>query len=127
MRFKAYGHPNITSKHRNTFEFTKDKEVAKTGDCITGVRADFSLQELKQFLDCDNVKITISVDNLREEIIAQPNKQFNSDHELVIRRTDFLSKRTFAINANKVSINFNNIRQKLNNPKQEIIIEIEKL
>lgn len=127
MRFKAYGHQNITSKHRNTFEFTKDKEITPTGDCITGVNADFSLQELKQFLDCDKIKITITVDDKKEVIIAQPNKEFNSDHEMVIRRSEFVSERTFAINADKASINFNNIRQKLNSPEQEIIIGITEL
>ena len=124
MKFRAYGHPNITSMHNSTFEFTKDKEVTLTGDCITGVKADFDLERLKKLLDFDKVKITIKAEDATEEIIAKPNKKFDSDHELVVRRSDFASERTFAIRADKASIDFNNIRRKLKTPEQEIVVEI---
>ncbi len=108
-KFRAYGHENITSKHKNTFEFTKDSFVTKTGDCIVGVKADFSLKEIKKFiksLKSDKIKIIISVDGIIEEINAEINKDFNSEHEIVIRKSDFLSERTLAIRADKSAINF---------------------
>jgi len=125
MHFTAQGHPNITSTHKTTFEFTKDKEVTKTGDCIIGVSADFSLEELKEILNNKRIKITIMVNDKFEEIIAEPNKGFNSGHEIVVRKTSFVSKRTLAINANKAAIDFDSIREKLKNPKQKIIVEIK--
>ena len=124
MKFTSHGHPNITSSHRNTFEFIKDKEVTKTGDCIVGVKADFSLSELKKLLNNKRIKITIKVNNNVEEIVAEPNKAFNSEHEIVIRKTDFISDRTLAINADKAAADLNSIKQKLKNPEQKIIVEI---
>ncbi|OGM01962.1 hypothetical protein A3K72_00150, partial [Candidatus Woesearchaeota archaeon RBG_13_36_6] len=116
MQFTAHGHPNIRASHKTTFEFTKDRFLTKTGDCIVGVNADFSLSELKKLLKNKRIKITIKVDKKIEEIIAQPNKGFDSEHEIVIRKTNFVSKRTLAINANKAAIDFDKIREKLKNP-----------
>lgn len=127
MQFTAFGHPNIKASHKTTFEFTKDKEVTKTGDCIVGVNADFSLSELKKLLDNKKIKITIRVDDKIEEITAQPNKGFNSKHEIVVRKTSFVSERTLAINADKAATNFKNISPKLENPKQKIVVEINPL
>lgn len=108
-KFKAYGHENITSLHKNTFEFTKDDFVTKTGDCITGIKADFSLKDIKEFIKSlrnNKIKIIIQVDNLKEEINAEINPNFSSDHEIVVRKTDFISKRTLAIKADKAAKNF---------------------
>ena len=127
MQFTAYGHPNITATHKTTFEFTKESFVTKTGDCIVGINADFSLLELKKLLGNKKIKIKIKVDDKTEEAIAQPNKAFSSNHELVVRKTSFVSKRTLATNANKAAVDFNNIREKLKNPNQKIIIDIEPL
>lgn len=126
MKFTAYGHPNITSTHRNTFEFTKDEDVTKTGDCIVGVKADFSLKELKELLNYQRIKISIIVDNEVEEIVATPNKTFDSNQEMVIRKTDFASDRTFAIKADKASVDLK-IRNKLKDPDQKITVEIKPL
>ena len=49
-RFTCYGHENITSKHKNTLEFTKDNDVSLQGDCIVGVKADFSLVKIRKFI-----------------------------------------------------------------------------
>lgn len=125
MKFTAYGHPNISSTHKNTFEFTKDNEVTKTGDCIVGVNADFSLLELKKLLNNKSIRITIYVDDQKEDIIATPNKSFNSEYEIVVRKTDFVSERTLAINANKAAVDFN-IKEKLKKPDQKVVVEITK-
>ena len=37
--FIVMGHPNISSKHKTTLEFTKDHDIGKTADCIIGVRS----------------------------------------------------------------------------------------
>lgn len=126
MKFTAYGHPNITSTHRNTFEFTKDEDVTKTGDCIVGVKADFSLKELKELLNYQRIKISIIVGNEVEEIMATPNKTFDSNQEMVIRKTEFASDRTFAIKADKASVDLK-IRNKLKDPDQKITVEIKPL
>ena len=135
--FSCYGHENIIAKHKTTLEFTKDSELSSEGDCIVGVKADFSLEEVKKFIKTisNNRKITIIIgiinsesdnnknnpikkidtnnktnkieNNSKNKIIgkinAKINPNFNSDKEMVIRKSDFISERTFAINADKAA------------------------
>ena len=108
-KFNAYGHPNILATHKTTLEFTKDKEVSLKGDCIVGVNADFELKKLKKFIQkSKNKKITITIETIsnkkiKEKINAELNPSFNSSKEFVIRKTNFVSERTFAIRANKAA------------------------
>ena len=113
-KFNAYGHTNILATHKTTLEFTKDKELSLKGDCIVGVNADFELQQLKQFIKKSDIKkITIKIQTIskstkiKETINAELNKNFNSKREFVIRKTNFISKRTFAINSNKAAFDLN--------------------
>ena len=112
-KFYAYGHPNIQAKHKTTLEFTKDDEVSLKGDCIVGVKADFELLKLKRFIKrFKNNKVTITIKTpiykkIPEKIFAELNPDFNSDKEFVIRKTDFVSERTFAIKANKAAFDLN--------------------
>ena len=102
--FKAQGHENILSNHKTTLEFTKDKELSKKGGCILGVSADFSLDEIKKLIKKSiNKEIKIIIDD-EQEINGEINPDFNSDHEIVIRKTDFISDRTLAINADKAAV-----------------------
>ena len=111
--FHAYGHPNILATHKTTLEFTKDSHLTLKGDCIVGVNADFDLDELRQFIEqstkSSNKKISITIKaiiknkKVEDTIFAEINNSFNNNHELVIRKTDFASDRTFAINADKAA------------------------
>jgi len=98
MQFTAQGHRNISARHKTTLEFTKDDYVTPTGDCIVGINADFKVP--KQ--DLGRIRIIIECDGHREEIVALHNPGFDS-HEMVIRKSDFLDKRTFAIKADKAA------------------------
>lgn len=124
--FTAYGHQNITAKHKTTLEFTKDKEVTKRGDCILGVNADFKLESIRKFIEKkDRIKIIIKANGLSEEINANVNEDFNDNEEIVIRRSDFNSKRTLGIKSNKACIDLSKELIKLmKNPKQKLIISL---
>jgi len=106
-KFKAYGHPNILAKHVKTLEFTKDEGLTERGDCIVGIKADFEKNELKKF----NKKAKIIIrakdhesGNIHESIHKFTiNKNFNSNDELVIRKSSFDSDRTFGFNLNRGS------------------------
>ncbi|MBI3026933.1 DUF371 domain-containing protein [Candidatus Woesearchaeota archaeon] len=116
-KFRAYGHPNLLATHKTTLEFTKDKELSLRGDCIVGVKADFELDKLKEFIkNTQNKKVVITIKTitqnkkykkLLELIKAELNPNFNNDEELVIRKTDFVSKRTLATNSNKAAFDLN--------------------
>lgn len=113
-KFNAYGHPNVLGTHKTTLEFTKDNEVSLNGDCIVGIKADFELLKLNQFIkNSENNKIKIAIESIskgkkiREEISAELNPNFSSNKEFIIRKTDFVSERTFAIRANKAAFDLN--------------------
>ena len=114
-KFYAYGHPNVLATHKTTLEFTKDKELTLKGDCIVGINANFDLNQIKKFIQISkNKKISIEIrainqknNKIKEKIFAELNPSFNSNKEFVIRKTDFVSERTFAIKANKAAFNLN--------------------
>jgi len=112
-QFHAYGHPNILATHKTTLEFTKDSKLSLKGDCIVGVNSNFDLNKIKKFIkNCENNKIkiiikTINNKKIQDIIFAEINPDFNDNKELVIRKTNFVSERTFAINSNKAAFDLN--------------------
>ena len=135
-KFKAYGHPNILGTHKTTLEFTKDVELTLKGDCIVGVKADFDLKKIKRFIKkSTNKKITITIKpitkdkklaKIKEKITAQINPNFNHDKEFVIRKTDFVSERTFAIKADKAAFKLSrDLIEFLKDKKNKISVIIE--
>lgn len=132
--FNCCGHGNITAKHKTTLEFAKDSQLSLKGDCIVGVKADFSLKEIKKFIKSLNnsKKITIIMETMKkddnkiiEKINAEINSDFNSDKDIVIRKSGFKDYRTFAINADKAACDLSKELIKIiSNKKQKITIII---
>lgn len=109
-QFHAYGHPNILGTHKATLEFTKEEELSLKGDCIIGVKADFELEGLKEFikkLKNKKISVTISASKIHETLAAEVNSDFDDEKEFVIRKTNFASKRTFATSSNKAAFDLN--------------------
>ena len=126
MKFCIYGHENVLATHHSTLEFTKDNHLTKKGDCIIGVKADFSYEELMELTKKENITIVISIDELREEVHAKVNRNFNHKHEIVIRKNDFISTRTLGIKADKAAIDLNKkLIEKLKNPHTNAMVEIK--
>ena len=133
--FTCYGHKNITSRHKTTLEFTKDNEMGLEGDWIVGVKADFSLDSLKKIIKSlkSNNKITIIIETINkdytkiiEKINAEINPSFNSDKDIVIRKSDFIDERTFAIKADKAACDLNKgLIRNIGNNKQKITIMLD--
>ncbi len=124
--FKVYGHENILATHYNTIEFTKEPDLSKKGDCIVGVKADYDLEELKGIVEeYSKIKIVFSVGNLSQEIFATTNKGYDDEHELVIRKSEFISPRTFAVKADKAAVDLDRkLVEKLKDPSKKGIVEI---
>ena len=130
-KFHAYGHKNILGTHKTTLEFTKDSELTLKGNCIMGVNADFDLNEIKNFIEeTKNKKIKIIIETadkkIKETINAELNPNFDSNREIVIRRTDFASERTLAIRADKAACELNrHLMHYLKEKKDKIIVIIK--
>lgn len=111
-KFTAYGHPNISATHKTTLEFTKDEHVSLNGSCIVGIKSDFDLKELKDFIKKSKneeieIIIGIKIKKIQEKITAKLNPEFNSDKELIVRKSDFTSERTFGIKSDKAAFDLN--------------------
>ena len=126
MKFNIKGHKNVLSTHTKSFEFTKDKELTLTGDCIVGVDANFSFD--KKIVNFQNIKIEISCGDLKDVINAKVNPNFNHESEIVIRKSNFISERTLGINADKSANDLNReLINKLKDPDVKANVYIEGL
>lgn len=131
FQFNCHGHENVLSKHRNTIEFTKDKDLSREGDCIIGVKADFEGDRLAEFVKkAEKIKVSMDVDdekeNISDDFFAQINKDFNDGHEIVFRITEFKSARTLGIKATKAAKDVDRrLVEKMKNPNAKMNVVFE--
>ncbi|MEX0861546.1 DUF371 domain-containing protein [Nitrosopumilus sp.] len=113
MRYeiKFSGHENIRSNHQKTIEITKESSLTPRGDCIVGVSATSSCndlpQEIKDKLRNPGSKVTfsISVDTYEFTIVGSghPDLILTHKEDIVLRKSDFICPRTIAIKCDKAS------------------------
>ena len=106
----AWGHPNITARHRTTFQVTKDPEITKRADCVIGVKANKACadlsDEMKQHIKAGRLlRIRIQAGGVTDEIIARGARgaSLASERDLVVRKSAYIDDRTLAIKANKAA------------------------
>lgn len=125
MIFQCWGHPHIRATHPTTFEFTKDAEVTLQGTCIIGVRANFLLPIPLPLVSFQKIKLMLSLEEIEEEICAEYHASFVSPTEMVIRKSAFISERTFAIHATKAAVDLNRaLVEKLHDATAKMIVRI---
>jgi hypothetical protein len=125
--FHAYGHHLVRGTHRTTIEFTKDEHLTKRGDCIIGVKADFSLSELKKITG-SRACVTIRAYGIEDSVVGTINPHFSSTHELVLRLSEHASERTFLTRTDKAAIHLKReLVEALKRSGQSIVISIEGL
>ncbi|MCE7741249.1 MAG: DUF371 domain-containing protein [Candidatus Heimdallarchaeota archaeon] len=136
VSFKCYGHPNVTSKHKSTLEFTTESDLTLRGDCILGINTTMNLVnlpvEVKNIIrekEC-RIKLTLGVNGLIEEIEGNghPDLLLSDTTAFIVRKSDFLCPRTLMINANKIANDISNeIRSIMRNPNSvmEITLQVE--
>lgn len=111
FKIKAYGHENVTSKHKSTFEITKDPEIGLSADCIVGVAMDNSMLEFpedfkKAIANPDGeIHVVLDTENGHDEIIGYGHENLTLTHptDIVCRKSDYTCSRTLMIKANKAA------------------------
>lgn len=113
MNFKiqAKGHKNVLSKHKSTFEITKDKSLSLSGDCIIGVAMDKTMNDipsiLKEKIKSENSKIVVklSTENADDEIVGYGHPDLSLSHptDIVCRKSSYVCSRTLMVGSNKAS------------------------
>jgi uncharacterized protein len=131
--FSAHGHENVQSTHKTTFEFTKEANLTKQGDCIVAVESTKAAADLppefKEAARKEGARITVTVeaDELKETIKAKGNPQLEFTHptDLVIRKSDYVCGRTLAIRADKAASDLaRELVEKLKDPKQQVKVTL---
>lgn len=112
FKIKAKGHKNVTSKHKSTFEITKDPEIGLSADCIIGVASDNAIDEFpdefkEQIANSKTkIKVILDTENGHDEIIGYGHEDLTLTHptDIVCRKSDFVCSRTLMIKSNKAAV-----------------------
>jgi hypothetical protein len=130
---EAYGHENVLATHKNTIEFTKEKNLSIKGNCIVAVSSNKSVSELSEEFKRRLRKkeatliIIIEVDGLLDKIIAKGSSKLSltNNKDMVIRKSEYICNRTLAIKANKAASDLSKqLIDKLRNPKKRVKITL---
>ena len=129
----GYGHKNVLATHKTTIEFTKDRHLAKKGNCIVTVASDKALADLsagfKEKIRKLNAKLTIRIEagEIVEQISARgsPELILTNPNEIVIRKSSYICDRTLAVQADKAAQDLSrNLVKELQNPNKKVRITL---
>jgi hypothetical protein len=118
------GHNNVKGIHKTTLEFTKDVYLTPRGDCIIGIKSNKSVKDLndnlKQIIKKNGfVYIVINVKGMLDIVSARGSEKLTltNPNKIIIRKSDFISDATLAINSDKAAFDIN--REMIKNLKNE--------
>ena len=132
-KIQAYGHGNVRSTHKTTFEITKEKRLTKRGDCIIAVGATKGVEDLdfkfREAAKRETAEITVAIEagGVKEIVKAMGSSRLLLTHptDLVVRKSDYVCDRTVAIRADKAANNLSrDLVEKLRNPDQKVMITL---
>ncbi len=129
LSFTVKGHENTLSEHKTTLEFTRDKTLSKKGDCILGISADTSFSDLigraGKKLNERKLIVSISAGRYTDFLSGLFNPVFSSNHEMVIRKSNFTDARTFMTGSNKSAVEIDRkVVRHLKNPRNSARIDV---
>jgi hypothetical protein len=128
-----HGHKNVLSLHARTIEITKDSDMTKNGDCIVGISANKSCNDLNTALKArlrtngTNVKITIIVEPYEFELSGYGNKglDITHEHDIVLRKSNYVDSRTLVVSCDKSALDIpRNMVSSLTNSQVKGIMRI---
>ena len=134
FKIQTRGHSNVTSRHKSTFEITRDAEIGPTADCIIGVGMDRTMsdfpKEFKERIANPDTKIIVELEteNGHDIITGFGHEDLTLTHptDIVIRKSDYTCDRTLMINADKAARDLDsNLIEDLKNEKiMEVTIKL---
>jgi hypothetical protein len=132
----AFGHENILCTHNTTIELTKDEFVSKKGNCILGIKASKSCNNLNSelknhlFNGKTRIKVSISAGSLTDCFYGVGNKDLTllNKKDMVFRKSEFVCDRTVLIKCTKSSSDLNRkLINKLKSPNIKFYITFENI
>jgi hypothetical protein len=130
IRFR--GHQNVLGTHRNTLEITMDQNISRRADCIIGVEASCGCAglnaEIKNHIKAaGHLQFEIFIKGLSYVFTGRgsPDLGLLDPHEMVFRKSNFVSSRTAAISCSAAAINVpRDIIRLLQNPQNFGVMKI---
>ena len=128
------GHPMVRSSHPTTIEVTTEDHLTPRGDCIVGVGASNGCAQLdaqlKEGLRRKGSRVTICLFVGPYTFVVKaegdPRLELSHPHDIVIRKSDYVSDRTLAVNADAAARDIpRDIVRQLENPDTVGRLEIE--
>jgi uncharacterized protein len=128
------GHPLVRSSHPTTIEVTTEEYLTENGDCIIGVSAskgcaglDRRVKEsLRHKGSMVTLRLIVGALSFVVRASGDPRLQLSHEHDIVIRRSDFISDRTLAVRADASAKDIpREMVNHLRNPKTVGRLEIE--
>ncbi|MDG7008158.1 MAG: DUF371 domain-containing protein [Nitrososphaerota archaeon] len=128
------GHPMVRSSHPTTIELTTEGYLTENGECIIGVGAAKGCAGLsdavKERLQTEGSTVTLRVvvGALSFQFRAQgdPRLALSDPHDMVVRKSDYVSGRTLAVRADASSRDLpREMVRLLKNPATRGRLEIE--
>jgi uncharacterized protein len=106
-RIAFHGHPMVLALHPTTIEITTEDQLTSRGDCIVGVAAEkgcYGLRtETKRALGRPDAKVSIRMlvagQSFGLEARGDPKLSLTHPHDIVIRKSGYISDRTLAVKA----------------------------
>ncbi len=107
------GHPMVRASHPTTIEITTEEYLTESGDCIVGVRAAKGCAQLhegvKRGLRTKDSQVTIRIvvgsQSFEVHARGDPRLGLTHPHDMVIRKSEFVSDRTLAVGADSAARN----------------------
>lgn len=139
LGFTVRGHLNVRATHPSTIEFTKEERLSLKGDCILGVEASFTDEDVQRFIrkaletaGSPHALVRLSIELFldhstepKERITAVLNPGFSHPKEMVIRTSDFHSERTLGMRASKAAAHLDRgLVKELQNPAAKMRVVI---
>ncbi len=114
--FKVRGHRNVRATHERSLEFTKEDFLTERGDCIVGVSStkalkDFnnSFKELVRRPTSLVVTLIIGANGSYDIVVGRGSGglTYEDDVRIIIRKSNYVSGNTAAINSDKAAKDLN--------------------
>ncbi len=126
----AWGHVNVTARHRTTLEITKEPWLTPRGDCILGVRASMAPADFPESFrrmacrDDAVIELELRVEGERFVVRGRGSSALTlaDDTSMVVRRSSYTCGRTLMIGADAAARDVpRRMVEMLRNPEQRLV------
>jgi uncharacterized protein len=133
-RIPFRGHPKVSALHPTTIEITMEDHLTERGDCIVGVGAQKGCAQLSEGVKAGIrrasstviLRLVVGSESFAVKAAGDPRLTLSHPHEIVVRKSDFVSDRTVAVRADAAARDIpRSMVARLRNPASVGFLEIE--